>query len=94
MADGSSTKAMDCLAGLAYLAVTLLSSAGYLVTTRLLTGDPRDPRVRLGDAACIGATCSWLLIVTPAPALMRLQRPDVSQGRAAEGFQVVPALQR
>jgi hypothetical protein len=66
MVDGSNTKAMDRLAGLACLAIIVVSSAGCLVATRLLTGDPRAPS---GCAAFIGelGTCAWLLILTPAP---------------------------
>jgi hypothetical protein len=66
MVDGSNTKAMDRLAGLACLAIILVSSAGCLVAARVLTGDPRAP---LGCTASIGelGTCAWLLILAPAP---------------------------
>jgi len=64
MADGSSTRSLGRLAGFAYLAIILFSSAGYFATTRLLTGDLRTP---LGCGADIGefGACLWLLVLTP-----------------------------
>jgi hypothetical protein len=69
MVKASNAKATGRLAGLAYVAVVLACGAGYLATTRLLTGDPRSP---FGCAAYTEfGTCAWLLITAPAPSMIR-----------------------
>ncbi len=68
MVDGSNTEAMDRLAGLAYLAIILVSGAGCLATTRLLASDLSAPFACAADIGGIG-TCAWLLIAAPAQSL-------------------------